>query len=154
MINVGNKWMYYYTGLMGRYWKEIEDSDDTNIYQWPSRITALKEVVNQFIRNTATSSSESNIGLAPFNTAVTNATETLLNVDKNKDTLIKNVSQLSVTGGISPHTALNKALELLNNAKNPKYVILFTDGESTGDGSVWDDNYQDYAEKAAKELKD
>lgn len=154
MINVGNKWMYYYTGLMGRYWKEIEDSDDTNIYQWPSRITALKEVVNQFIRNTATSSSESNIGLAPFNTAVTNATETLLNVDKNKDTLIKNVSQLSVTGGTSPHTALNKALELLNNAKNPKYVILFTDGEPTGDGSVWDDNYQDYAEKAAKELKD
>ena len=154
MINVGNKWMYYYTGLMGRYWKEIEDSDDTNIYQWPSRITALKEVVNQFIRNTATSSSESNIGLAPFNTAVTNATETLLNVDKNKDTLIKNVSQLSVTGGTSPHTALNKALELLNNAKNPKYVILFTDGELTGDGSVWDDNYQDYAEKAAKELKD
>ncbi len=53
MINVGNKWMYYYTGLMGRYWKEIEDSDDTNIYQWPSRITALKEVVNQFIRNKA-----------------------------------------------------------------------------------------------------
>lgn len=154
MINVGNKWMYYYTGWQGRYWKEIEDSDDTNIYQWPSRITALKEVVNQFIRNTATSSSESNIGLAPFNTAVTNATETLLNVDKNKDTLIKNVSQLSVTGGTSPHTALNKALELLNNAKNPKYVILFTDGEPTGDGSVWDDNYQDYAEKAAKELKD
>lgn len=104
--------------------------------------------------DTDTSSSKSNIGLAPFNTAVTNATETLLNVDKNKDTLIKNVSQLSVTGGTSPHTALNKALELLNNAKNPKYVILFTDGEPTGDGSVWDDNYQDYAEKAAKELKD
>lgn len=154
MINVGNKWMYYYTGFMGRSWKEIGDSDDTNIYQWPSRITALKEVVNQFIRNTATSSPESNIGLAPFNTAVTNATETLLNVDKNKDTLIKNVSRLSVTGGTSPHTALNKALELLNNAENPKYVILFTDGEPTGDGNVWDDNYQDYAEKAAKALKD
>ena len=42
----------------------------------------------------------------------------------------------------------------MNNAKNPKYVILFIDGEPTGDGSVWDDNYQDYAEKAAKELKD
>ena len=82
MINVGNKWMYYYTSLIGSYWQEIGDSDDTKIYQWPSRITALKEVVNQFIRNTATSSSESNIGLAPFNTAVTNATETLLNVDK------------------------------------------------------------------------
>ena len=63
MINVGNKWMYYYTGLIGSYWQEIGDSDDTKIYQWPSRITALKEVVNQFIRNTATSSSESNIGL-------------------------------------------------------------------------------------------
>ena len=126
----------------------------TKIYQWPSRITALKEVVNQFIRNTATSSSESNIGLAPFNTAVTNATETLLNVDKNKDTLIKNVSQLSVTGGTSPDTALNKALELLNNAKNPKYVILFTDGEPTGPSDKWDKNYQQKAETAAKSLKD
>ena len=123
-------------------------------HEWPSRITALKEVVNQFIRNTATSSPESNIGLAPFNIAVTNATNTLLNVDTNKNELIKNVGRLSVTGGTSPHTALNKALELLNNAKNPKYVILFTDGEPTGDGNVWDDDYQDYAEKAAKALKD
>lgn len=154
MINVGNKWMYYYTDWTNSYWKEIRDSDTTSIYEWPSRITALKEVVNQFIRNTATSSPKSNIGLAPFNTAVTNATETLLNVDKNKDTLIKNVSRLSVTGGTSPHTALNEALKLLNNAKNPKYVILFTDGEPTGNGSVWDPDYQDYAEKAAKALKD
>lgn len=154
MINVGNKWMYYYTDWTNSYWKEIRDSDTTSIYEWPSRITALKEVVNQFIRNTATSSSASNIGLAPFNTAVTNATETLLNVDKNKDALIKNVSRLSATGGTSPHTALNEALKLLNNAKNPKYVILFTDGEPTGNDSVWDDNYQDYAEKAAKALKD
>lgn len=150
MINIGNTWMYYYDNS----WREIEDSDTANIYEWPSRITALKEVVNQFIRNTATSSSESNIGLAPFNTAVTNATETLLNVDKNKDALIKNVSRLSATGGTSPHTALNEALKLLNNAKNPKYVILFTDGEPTGNDSVWDDNYQNYAEKAAKALKD
>ena len=152
MINVDNTWMYY--SYYYRSWRNIKDSDRTSIYEWPSRITALKEVVNQFIRNTATSSPESNIGLAPFNTAVTNATETLLNVDKNKDALIKNVSRLSVTGGTSPHTALNEALKLLNNAKNPKYVILFTDGEPTGNGSVWDDDYQDYAEKAAKALKD
>lgn len=150
MINVGNKWMYYNNSS----WKEINDSDWAFIYEWPSRITALKEVVNQFIRNTATSSSESNIGLAPFNTAVTNATETLLNVDKNKDALIKNVSRLSVIDGTSPHTALNKALELLNNAKNPKYVILFTDGEPTGPSDKWDKNYQHYAEEAAKALKD
>lgn len=150
MINIDNTWMYYYRNS----WWDIKDSDTTYIYEWPSRITALKEVVNQFIRNTATSSPESNIGLAPFNIAVTNATNTLLNVDTNKNELIKNVGRLSVTGGTSPHTALNKALELLNNAKNPKYVILFTDGEPTGDGNVWDDDYQDYAEKAAKALKD
>ena len=150
MINVGNKWMYYNNSS----WKEINDSDWAYIYEWPSRITALKEVVNQFIRNTATSSSESNIGLAPFNTAVKNATETLLNVDKNKDTLIKNVSRLSVIDGTSPHTALNKALELLNNAKNPKYVILFTDGEPTGPSDKWDKKYQQKAETAAKSLKD
>lgn len=150
MINIDNTWMYYYSNS----WWDIEDSDTTYIYEWPSRITALKEVVNQFIRNTATSSSESNIGLAPFNTAVTNATNTLLNVDTNKNELIKNVSRLSATGGTSPHTALNEALKLLNNAKNPKYVILFTDGEPTGNDSVWDDDYQDYAEKAAKALKD
>ena len=150
MINIDNTWMYYYSNS----WRDIKDSDTTYIYEWPSRITALKEVVNQFIRNTATSSPQSNIGLAPFNTAVTNATNTLLNVDTNKNELIKNVGRLSVTGGTSPHTALNKALELLNNAKNPKYVILFTDGEPTGDDNEWDDDYQDYAETAAKSLKD
>lgn len=149
MINIDNKWMYYNNS-----WKKIEDSDRTSIYEWPSRITALKEVVNQFIRNTATSSSESNIGLAPFNEEVTNATNTLLNVGTSKDTLIKNVSRLSAKGGTSPHTALKKALDLLKTAKNPKYVILFTDGEPTGDSREWKDNYQDYAEEAAKKLKD
>lgn len=151
MINRDNTWMYYYNNS----WNNIGDSDTTKIYEWPSRITALKEVVNQFIRNTATSSSESNIGLAPFNTKVTtNATGTLLNVGTSKDDLIKKVSQLSADGGTSPHTALDEALKLLNNAKNPKYVILFTDGEPTGDSSTWKDYYQDKAEKAAKALKD
>lgn len=152
MINIDNKWMYYYNNR----WKKIEDSDRTNIYEWPSRITALKEVVNQFIRNTATSSSESNIGLAPFNTGVTNATDKLLNVGKNKDDLIKKVSLLSADGGTSPHTALDEALKLLNNdnAKNPKYVILFTDGEPTGPSTKWDGYYQKEAERAAKALKD
>lgn len=146
-----NTWMYYYNNS----WNNIGDSDTTKIYEWPSRITALKEVVNQFIRNTATSSSESNIGLAPFNTKVTtNATGTLLNVGTSKDDLIKKVSQLSADGGTSPHTALDEALKLLNNAKNPKYVILFTDGEPTGDSSTWKDYYQDKAEEAAKALKD
>ena len=151
MINRDNTWMYYYNNS----WNNIGDSDTTKIYEWPSRITALKEVVNQFIRNTATSSSESNIGLAPFNTRVTtNATGTLLNVGTSKDDLIKKVSQLSADGGTSPHTALDEALKLLNNAKNPKYVILFTDGEPTGDSSTWKDYYQDKAEEAAKVLKD
>lgn len=151
MINRDNTWMYYYNNS----WNNIGDSDTTKIYEWPLRITALKEVVNQFIRNTATSSSESNIGLAPFNTKVTtNATGTLLNVGTSKDDLIKKVSQLSADGGTSPHTALDEALKLLNNAKNPKYVILFTDGEPTGDSSTWKDYYQDKAEEAAKALKD
>ena len=152
MIKIDNTWMYYYDNS----WREIEDSDTANIYEWPSRITALKEVVNQFIRNTATSSSESNIGLAPFNTGVTNATDKLLNVGKNKDDLIKKVSLLSADGGTSPHTALDEALKLLNNdnAKNPKYVILFTDGEPTGPSDKWDKKYQQKAETAAKSLKD
>ena len=147
LVNIGGEWKYYSSS-----WKTPSSSG--YVYTCPSRMTALKEVVNQFINNTAASSSESNIGLVPFNTAVTNVTDTLLKVGENKDTLIKNVSRLSAGGGTSPHTALKKALKLLNNAKNPKYVILFTDGEPTGDGRVWDSNYQDYAEKAAKALKD
>lgn len=148
LVNIGGEWKYYssYSG-----WQT--PSSYGYVYTCPSRMTALKEVVNQFINNTAASSSESNIGLVPFNTDVTNVTDTLLKVGENKDTLIKNVSRLSAGGGTSPHTALKKALKLLNNAKNPKYVILFTDGEPTGDGRVWHDDYQDYAEKAAKALK-
>lgn len=147
LVNIGGEWKYYSSS-----WKTPSSSG--YVYTCPSRMTALKEVVNQFINNTAASSSESNIGLVPFNTDVTNVTDTLLKVGENKDTLIKNVSRLSAGGGTSPHTALKKALKLLNNAKNPKYVILFTDGEPTGNDSVWDNDYQDYAEKAAKALKD
>lgn len=151
MININDKWMYYY---YNNSWRDIENSDTAEIYEWPSRITALKEVVNQFIRDTAASSSESNIGLAPFNTVVTNATSTLLNVGTSKDDLIKNVSRLSANGGTSPDTALDTALSLLSNGENPKYVILFTDGEPTGPSDEWDSDYQKKAEKAAKKLRE
>lgn len=147
LVNIRGEWKYYSSG-----WKT--PSSKGYVYTCPSRMTALKEVVNQFINNTDASSSKSNIGLVPFNTAVINSTDALLNVRNNKDTLIKNVSRLSAGDGTSPHTALNKALELLNNAKNPKYVILFTDGEPTGPSDKWDKNYQQKAETAAKSLKD
>lgn len=86
-------------------------------------------------------------------------------VKNNKDTLINTVSGLNANGGTDPNFGLNNAYNKLTAATEngdtlPKYVILFTDGEPTGNssdssqGASWSNDAQKRAEVTAKKLKD
>lgn len=120
-------------------------------------MTALKEVVNKFIKDTAVSSPKSKIGLAAFNTSVTTSKDLSENVENAETDLLQTVSKLKADGGTSPSTALSEAYTFLTKVsdQNLKYVILFTDGRPTADNynNKWSDTEQKKAEKYAEQLK-
>ena len=130
-----------------------------------TRLQALQDSVDQFITDTASKSPESKIGITAFSSnydqdnSSNGATKELLATGTNKDTLISFANDLKAYGGTTPAIGLNKAKELLDaaaNDKNPKYVILFTDGAPTGnrtDGE-WDSDAKTNAETAANALKE
>lgn len=129
-----------------------------------TRLDALKESVKQFINSTAEKSSNSKVGIATFSNNGKGTIIDLLELKNNKNTLINTVSGLSVNGGTDPDFGLNNAYNKLTEATGngdtlPKYVILFTDGEPTGNksddsqGYSWSNDAQKRAEATAKKLK-
>lgn len=152
LVNIGGEWKYYssYSG-----WQT--PSSYVDVYTCPSRMTALKEVVNKFIKDTAVSSPTSKIGLAAFNTRVITEKDLSKNVKDAETDLLQTVSKLKADGGTSPSTALSKADTFLTKVsdQNLKYVILFTDGGPTAGNynDVWSGTEQKEAEKYAKQLK-
>lgn len=152
LVNIGGEWKYYssYSG-----WQTPSSYGD--VYTCPSRMTALKEVVNKFIKDTAVSSPKSKIGLAAFNTSVTTSKDLSENVENAETDLLQTVSKLKADGGTSPSTALSEAYTFLTKVsdQNLKYVILFTDGRPTADNynNKWSDTEQKKAEKYAEQLK-
>lgn len=161
-----NYYIYSYYGYQ-RY--DISDSQYKNceIFTKTTRLDALKESVKQFINSTAEKSSNSKIGIATFSYNENGTTTELLKLNdkKNKDTLIDTVSGLNADGGTDPNFGLNNAYNQLTAATEngdtlPKYVILFTDGEPTGNssdisqGASWSNDAQKRAEVTAKKLKD
>ena len=137
-------WGYYY----------VYDSNVT-------RMEVLKQAVNQFITDTAAKSENSKIGITAFSSKGEGdhgESKDLQEVGTNKDSLIKFVSDLDANGGTDPYVGLNDAKDKLDAAKNagdtnPKYVILFTDGQPTGSGSEWNERAQKKAEDSATALK-
>lgn len=131
---------------------------DSNV----TRMEVLKQAVNQFITDTAAKSENSKIGITAFSSngwGDHGAYEDLKEVGTNKDSLINFVNGLYAEGGTDPYVGLDDAKDKLDAAKNagdtnPKYVILFTDGQPTGSGSEWDEKAQKNAENSAKALKD
>lgn len=132
-----------------------------------TRLDALKESVKQFINSTAEKSSNSKVGIATFSYNGKGITTDLLelNNNNNKGTLITKVDGLNAGGGTDPNFGLNNAYNKLTAATKegdtlPKYVILFTDGEPTGNstdksqGKKWSTEAQKRAEATAKKLKD
>lgn len=144
------------------------DSNNYKIYTkktvTKTRLEALKESVDQFITDTASKSPNSKIGITAFSSKHSSQqsngkTQGLLAAGANKDTLIAFADSLKDGGGTMPHIGLNKAKELLNaaNDKNPKYVVLFTDGapigDNTGNPPAWSSSAKTSAETSASALK-
>ena len=158
---------YYISSYYSYQWYDISDSQYKNceIFTKTTRLDALKESVKQFINSTAEKSSNSKIGIATFSYDEKGTTTDLLELKNNKDTLINTVSGLNADGGTDPNFGLNNAYNKLTAATEngdtlPKYVILFTDGEPTGNssdssqGASWSNDAQKRAEVTAKKLKD
>lgn len=109
----------------------------------------------------AANSPSSNVGITVFSRAgKTNNGKTteLLAVgnSNNKDTLKKFVDDLYADGGTEPAIGLENARIKLDalGGDNPKYVVLFTDGEPTGAGSEWNTTAQQKAETQARYLRE
>ena len=130
---------------------------DSNV----TRMEVLKQAVNQFITDTAAKSENSKIGITAFSSSGYDDhgnSKDLQEVGTNKDSLIEFVNGLDAEGGTDPYVGLNDAKDKLDAAKNagdtnPKYVILFTDGQPTGSGNTWDKTAQENAEDSATALK-
>ena len=163
-------WKYknrYYISV-GLKRRDISDSRYENCEIFTTKMTrldALKESVKQFINSTADKSSNSKIGIATFSWNEHGTTTDLLELENNKGTLIEKVNGLNADGGNDPDFGLSNAYDKLTEATEkgdtlPKYVILFTDGEPTGNsddisqGTTWSTAAQNRAEATAKKLKD
>ena len=159
---------YYGDWYIGNKKASNYDSNNYKIYTketvTKTRLEALKESVDQFITDTASKSPNSKIGITAFSSKHSSQqsngkTQGLLAAGANKDTLIAFSDSLKDGGGTMPHIGLNKAKELLNaaNDKNPKYVVLFTDGAPTGDNRgnppAWSSSAKTSAETSASALK-
>lgn len=156
-------WKYknrYYISV-GLKRRDISDSRYENCEIFTTKMTrldALKESVKQFINSTADKSSNSKIGIATFSWNEHGTTTDLLELENNKGTLIEKVNGLNADGGTDPDFGLSNAYDKLTEATEkgdtlPKYVILFTDGEPTGNsddisqGTTWSTAAQNRAEK-------
>lgn len=151
MIYIDGAWKYY----NGSEWKEPTNGDVKTGYvqtgygwspsydygqvsTWNSRITALKEAAIAFIKDTATKSPKSKIGIATFDGSSRYSTrgnliQSIQEVESQTSEMIKNICKITADGGTSPQEGLKKAQEQLNSEavkddKLPKNIILFTDG--------------------------
>lgn len=131
-----------------------------------TRLEALKNAVNQFIDDTAEKSPNSKIGITVFSSTnygdhgksvdLGEVGRKVDNADSAKVKELKTfVNNLNANGGTDPAVGLEDAKNKLDamGDKNPKYVVLFTDGKPTGGGNIWDSNAQKNAETQAGELK-
>lgn len=136
MIYIDGAWKYY----NGTEWK---NPGNKNVYTWDSRITALKEAAIAFIKDTATKSPKSKIGIATFDGYETgsgwntsyftrgNLIQSIQEVGSQPSEMIKNICKITADGGTSPQEGLKEAQNQLKNVKDdtlPKNIILFTDG--------------------------
>ena len=136
MIYVDGKWQYY----NGSSWQTLSNNSNSMVYTWNSRITALKEAAIAFIKDTASKSPNSKIGITTFDGYIGwngyyatrgNEIQAITKVGSSPSSMIKAVSKITADGGISPQKGLEKTKIQLNSVKDDnlsKYIILFTDG--------------------------
>ena len=136
---------------------------DCKIYtKITTRLDASKYSVNQFIDDTKAKSPNSKIGITAFSSAgygdhgsTMDLTE--VGVGDNAQNLKKFVNELDANGGTDPGVGLSNAktkLDAVANDGKTKCVVLFTDGEPTGNNTDGEWVAQKSAETKAKELRD
>lgn len=134
MRYIDGKWQYYSEDYWGGYWTEIDKNSTKNIYEWDSRITALKEAASSFAITTADQSPDSKIGIITFSSSGYGKNDTvhsLQTVGSGEPVdLLEDINSLLANGGTSPQSGLKAAKDALDKAgdTNDKYVILFSDG--------------------------
>ena len=152
MIYHGGKWIYYYR----RKWKDVPQNSQKYVYKCDSRLSGLKEAATTFINSANAASQENRIGIVSFSTSAKIKSNIQYVNASGTDALVKAVNQLTADGGTSPNEALEKAADILEKNKRkdvPQYVILFTDGEPTGNGSTWKNSIAEATKLQADKLK-
>lgn len=152
MFYLNNMWQYW----NGSSWKAIDKNSSTIIYTYASRLTGLKEASSAFIASTSAASPESKIGVTAFNISNSNVYD-LKEVGNNPESILKSVNKIFADGGTSPDKGLKYAYDKLVNNKRedvPQYVILFTDGEPTGNDANWSDDAASETKTQAEKLKE
>ena len=176
-INVNGSYKQMWYDDWSARWRVVKSRDSSDdaaedkynnckIYrQISTRLDALKSAVNQFIDDTAKKSPNSKIGITAFSSAgygpdtdnngSHGTGKELQIVSENANSLKTFVERLKAVGGTDPAVGLKAAKNKLDamSDKNPKYVVLFTDGKPTGGGDKWNNDAQKDAETQASELK-
>lgn len=152
---------YKYRAANGR---ERSINDSTYLYRRISRLDILRSSVEQFLTSMSAKSPKSKVGIVAFSSegyGEANNLYSLQQIGNNPTGAIASLDKLNANGGTSPELAMNEAQRQLNAANDgrKKIVILFTDGEPTGnhdnpqEGNMrhWDS--KDASESAAVALK-
>ena len=154
MIYHGGKWIYYYS--RNAEWKDVPQNSPKYVYKCDSRLSGLKEAATTFINSANAASQENRIGIVSFSTSAKIKSNIQYVNASGTDALVKAVNQLTADGGTSPNEALEKAADILEKNKRkdvPQYVILFTDGEPTGNGNTWKNSIAEATKLQADKLK-
>ena len=156
MIYHGGKWIYYYRDWNNAEWIDVPQNSQEYVYKRDSRLSGLKEAATTFINSANAASQENRIGIVSFSTSAKTKSDMQYVTASGTDALVKAVNQLTAGGGTSPNEALKEAAKILEKNKRkdvPQYVILFTDGEPTGDGNTWNNSIAEATKLQVDKLK-
>jgi Mg-chelatase subunit ChlD len=112
------------------------------------------------VEQIASQSSSSKVGLVTFSGTLSGKQYSYAEMTTaNKNALINHIWSITASGGTCPGEGLSLANNILSTSgdNNPKYVIMFTDGDPSGDGDGWNETNAYWAkynaETAAKNVK-
>jgi hypothetical protein len=160
---LANSYYFYYSTEKG-YWirANMKSGSKTQTmpnratgYVYYSRIYQAQEALERFVNAVASQSPESMVGLVTFAETVKSDYFAEMS-ETNRAALIDKINAMTVDGGTSPNEGLDKAYTTLKQYEDDgrkKYVILFTDGEPTGDGDTWRDSVADATAVSADRVK-
>lgn len=111
------------------HWRIYTASDETD------RLEYVKKAAKQFIGSLSNMSSESRLGIVPFNKDVVEKIYNLQTLNSDNASEMKNyISGLTTSGGTNQVSAIKKSTSMLSNSNNEKFIILLTDGSMNANG--------------------